>query len=102
MDSPCIKQTVCKVLKIFQYGKYLVAYVLKRDVINLCIGYRYCYNKKNRRHVLGLETEQIAIGTHKSRLGDFAPMSTNNLYIGEILILIKTHLVSSSLDPNLA
>ena len=30
MDSPCIKQTVCKVLKIFQCGKYLVAYVLKR------------------------------------------------------------------------
>ena len=29
MDSPCIKQTVCKVLKILQYGKYLVAYVLK-------------------------------------------------------------------------
>ena len=29
MDSPCIKQTVCKVLKIFQHGKYLVAYVLK-------------------------------------------------------------------------
>ena len=28
MDSPCIKQTVCKVLKIFQCGKYLVAYVL--------------------------------------------------------------------------
>ena len=28
MDSPRIKQTVCKVLKIFQYGKYLVAYVL--------------------------------------------------------------------------
>ena len=28
MDSPCIKQTVCKVLNIFQYGKYLVAYVL--------------------------------------------------------------------------
>ena len=28
MDSPCIKQTVCKVLKIFQYGKYLVACVL--------------------------------------------------------------------------
>ena len=30
MDSPCIKQTVCKVLNIFQHGKYLVAYVLKR------------------------------------------------------------------------
>ena len=29
MDSPYLKQTVCKVLKIFQYGKYLVAYVLK-------------------------------------------------------------------------
>ena len=28
MDSPCIKQTVYKVLKIFQYGEYLVAYVL--------------------------------------------------------------------------
>ena len=27
MDSPCIKQTVCKVLKIFQHGKYLVAYM---------------------------------------------------------------------------
>ena len=33
MDSPCIKQTVCKVLKIFQYGKYLVAYVLKRGFV---------------------------------------------------------------------
>ena len=29
MDSPCIKQTVCKVLNTFQHGKYLVAYVLK-------------------------------------------------------------------------
>ena len=29
MDRPCIKQTVCKVLNIFQHGKYLVAYVLK-------------------------------------------------------------------------
>ena len=29
MDSPCIKQTLCKVFKIFQCGKYLVAYVLK-------------------------------------------------------------------------
>ena len=25
-----MKQTVCKVLKIFQHGKYLVSYVLKR------------------------------------------------------------------------
>ena len=31
MDSPCIKQTVCKVLKIFQCGKYLEAYVLKTE-----------------------------------------------------------------------
>ena len=29
MDSPCIKQTAFKVLKIFQHGNYLVAYVLK-------------------------------------------------------------------------
>ena len=29
MDSPCFKQTVCKVLNIFQHGKYLVAYVFK-------------------------------------------------------------------------
>ena len=35
MDSPCIKQTVCKVLKIFQYGKYLVAYVLKMYIQRL-------------------------------------------------------------------
>ena len=34
MDSPCIKQTVCKVLKIFQHGKYLVAYVLKLQLHN--------------------------------------------------------------------
>ena len=37
MDSPCIKQTVCKVLKIFQCGKYLVAYVLndfKKEFVN--------------------------------------------------------------------
>ena len=33
MDSPCIKQTVCKVLKIFQYAKYLVAYVFKKNRI---------------------------------------------------------------------
>ena len=32
MNSPCIKQTVCKVLKIFQYGKYLVAYVLNEGL----------------------------------------------------------------------
>ena len=35
MDSPCIKQTVCKVLKIFQYGKYLVAYALEGVLIGL-------------------------------------------------------------------
>ena len=35
MDSPCIKQTVCKVFKIFQCGKYLVAYVLKVDILFL-------------------------------------------------------------------
>ena len=29
MDSPCIKQTVCKVLKIFQHWLYLVEYVIK-------------------------------------------------------------------------
>ena len=30
MDSPCIKQSVCKVLNIFQHGEYLVAYVLNQ------------------------------------------------------------------------
>ena len=35
MDSPCIKQTVCKVLNIFQCGKYLVAYVLKAIIVHL-------------------------------------------------------------------
>ena len=28
IDSPCIKQTVCKILNLFQCGKYLVACVL--------------------------------------------------------------------------
>ena len=37
MDSPCIKQTVCKVLKIFQCGKYLVAYVLKQNFCEYAI-----------------------------------------------------------------
>ena len=32
MDSPCIKLTVYKVLKIFQHGKYLVAYVFKINI----------------------------------------------------------------------
>ena len=36
MDSPCIKQTVCKVLNIFQHGKYLVAYVLKGSCTRRC------------------------------------------------------------------
>ena len=34
------KQTVCKVLKIFQHGKYLVAYVLK-DVNSVSVDERF-------------------------------------------------------------
>ena len=41
MDSPCIKQNVCKVLKIFQLGKYLVAYVLKGNRVYNAL-YVYC------------------------------------------------------------
>ena len=37
MDSPCIKQTVCKVFKIFQCGMYLVAYVLKGLMLINCL-----------------------------------------------------------------
>ena len=44
MDSPCIKQTVCKVLKIFQCGKYLVAYVLKPGSIVLSYQCLHCLN----------------------------------------------------------
>ena len=52
MDSPCIKQTVCEVLKIFQHGKYLVANVLKlqksQDLLKDCFKnvniYRYINN----------------------------------------------------------
>ena len=29
------KQTVCKVLNIFQHGKYLVAYVLKPQTVTI-------------------------------------------------------------------
>ena len=32
MDSPCINQSVCKVLKRFQHWKYLVAFVLNSEV----------------------------------------------------------------------
>ena len=42
MDSPCIKQTVCKVLNIFQNGKYLVAYVL-----NVCQNHTNGYYRSN-------------------------------------------------------
>ena len=37
MDSPFIKQTVCKELNKFQQVKYLVAYVLKKDISEMCI-----------------------------------------------------------------
>ena len=43
MDSPCIKQTLCKVLKIFQYGKYLVAYVLKSGGLGQLYFLKYYY-----------------------------------------------------------
>ena len=54
MDSPCIKQTVCKVFKIFQCGKYLVAYVL---YIRFCKQTAFCKQTVEtliRRHVLRL------------------------------------------------
>ena len=56
MDSPCIKQTVCKVLKIFQYGKYLVAYVLNKLFV-----------EQGRRRLFksGPAEEAIECGRHK-------------------------------------
>ena len=51
MDSPCIKQTVCKVLKILQHGKYLVAYVLK----NLLFSSLPAKIKKNQSKMKELE-----------------------------------------------
>ena len=60
MDSPCIKQTVCKVLKIFQYGKYLVAYVLNDNwLIN--DGRKYC-------RMLPLEHSGILLTCIKARI----------------------------------
>ena len=44
MDSPCIKQNVCKVLNIFQHGKYLVVYVLNNSETPIIY---YKYNKFN-------------------------------------------------------
>ena len=35
MDSPCIKQTVCKILKGFEHGKYFVLCVLKGVYANI-------------------------------------------------------------------
>ena len=63
MDSPCIKQTVCKLLKIFQYGKYLVAYVLNLDsglikVQTVCKGYQQAtlvgkeLNEEKRKYIV--------------------------------------------------
>ena len=48
MDSPCIKQTVFKVLKIFQHRKYLVAYVLKRGMNAYFICNNNCRQRRSR------------------------------------------------------
>ena len=54
MDSPCIKQTVCKVLKIFQHGNYLVAHVLKY-IMNLqiyeLIFFMFLFSEKEKTHL---------------------------------------------------
>ena len=63
MDSPCIKQTVCKVLKIFQYGKYLVAYVLKDDKMHLLHGTISSINTQTLTWVL-----QASYFVHKTRV----------------------------------
>ena len=46
MDSPCIKQTVCKVLNILLHRKHLVAYVLNESkyfIISCVACYLYMY-----------------------------------------------------------
>ena len=41
MDSPCIKQAVCKVFRKFQHGKYLVAYVLNNVYFDTMVSQIY-------------------------------------------------------------
>ena len=59
MDSPCIKQTVCKVLKIFQYGKYLVAYVLKLMVKK--INKKFNANKMSLTGSMGIDQVDLDV-----------------------------------------
>ena len=51
MDSPCKKQTVCKVLNRFQHGKYLVAYVLKAVSFNCLISLKIGDNCIQNNHL---------------------------------------------------
>ena len=76
MDSPCIKQTVCKVLKIFQYGKYLVAYVLKSyngglwkwaqkgndNAADAQAGFRHCYSYGTKMFSLDVAHSMLHLG----------------------------------------
>ena len=58
MDSSCIKQTVCKVLKIFQYGKYLVAYVLNQIKLFLLYNLRLLWERENNKNLSFLSRDE--------------------------------------------
>ena len=45
MDSPSLKQTDCKVMNIFQNGKYLVAYVLDIHTYEELVRNPHIYDK---------------------------------------------------------
>ena len=89
MDSPCIKQTVCKVLKIFQCGKYLVAYVLKCQTVWIPIR-----PGQNVGSDLGPNWKGLSAGDNVMLIFNA------KLNISVQLQLIITFEVSNSLDQN--
>ena len=71
MDSPSIKQTVCKVLNIFQHGKYLVAYVLKCyinciDRCGFCGQTHHCDLQKNETILILISFKRYSSHPEKS------------------------------------
>ena len=85
MDSPCIKQNVCKVLKIFQYGKYLVAYVL-----NLNFLYKYWRSQK-------IVYQQISMTRYILTAGDQLNPSKVGAIPGQIILVkqVNIHMFST-------
>ena len=85
MDSPCIKQTVCKVLKIFQYGKYLVAYVLN-FMRKIRRQHEHLMGKKQNKNKRANKFKAI----RKIKIAN-QPCKVSNFVVHEIIFLYCCH-----------